>query len=90
MGPTNAVLRQVGAVGIALLLAASLIAGVGAVSADSHTDENSEEAGDGETVFPDPVEIAVAGLTVSVGPPADVDGDGIYNDINGDGAVTVG
>jgi len=89
MGTNSAVLRQAGAAGVALLIAVSLIAGVGAVSADSHTDGDGEGAEDGDTVFPDPVEISVAGLTVSVGPPADVDDDGVYNDINGDGEVTV-
>jgi hypothetical protein len=49
-----------------------------------------EETGDGEdTVFPEPVEVSIAGLTVSVGPPQDVDDDGIYSDLNGDGEVTV-
>jgi hypothetical protein len=49
-----------------------------------------EDEGDDEedAVFPEPVEVSVAGLTVSVGPPQD-DDDGIYSDLDGDGEVTV-
>ena len=75
MGDDNSTLRSIGAAGIALLLAAALIAGVGAVSADSHDGDDGDDA-DEESVFPEPVEISAAGLTVSVGPPEDVDGDG--------------
>ena len=87
MGDDNSTLRSIGAAGIALLLAATLIAGVGAVSADSHDGDDGDDA-DEESVFPEPIEISAAGLTVSVGPPEDVDGDGIYNDLNGDSEVT--
>lgn len=87
MGTDGSVLRSIGAVGIALLVAVALIAGAGAVSATDRTDGN--EADGEDSVFPDPVEISIAGITVSVGPPQDVDDDGVYNDLNGDGEVTV-
>lgn len=38
-------------------------------------------------VFTEPFSIERSGLTVSVGPPRDPDGDGAYEDVNGDGRV---
>ena len=55
-------------------------------SAEVTVEEDDDEE---DAIFPEPVEISVAGLTVSVGPPQDVDDDGIYSDLNGDGEVTV-
>jgi hypothetical protein len=52
-------------------------------------EEEIEDGDDEDAVFPEPVEVSVAGLTVSVGPPQDVDDDGIYSDLNGDSEVTV-
>jgi hypothetical protein len=59
-----------------------------AVVDDAEATVEDEEGDDGDAVFPEPVEISVAGLTVSVGPPQDVDDNGIYSDLNGDGEVT--
>ncbi|PSP74255.1 hypothetical protein BRC86_06475 [Halobacteriales archaeon QS_3_64_16] len=51
--------------------------------------EETEDGDDEDAVFLGPVEVSVAGLTVSVGPPQDIDDDGIYSDLNGDSEVTV-
>lgn len=40
-----------------------------------------------DPVFTEPFSIERGGLTVSVGPPRDPDGDGAYEDVNGDGRV---
>jgi hypothetical protein len=59
------------------------------VAEEADDEEGGDEADDDDSVFADPVELSIAGLTISVGPPEDVDDDGIYNDLNGDGEVTM-
>ena len=58
-----------------------------AVVDDAHVDV--EETDDDDAVFSEPVEIAVEGLTIEVGPPEEGDEDGVYTDLNGDDEVTV-
>jgi hypothetical protein len=47
--------------------------------------------GTAQAVFPEPLVIEVGGITLfEIGPPQDLDGDGLYEDVTGDDKVTFG
>jgi hypothetical protein len=82
--------QQLGAIVLSILLIAAggftaLSAAKGATDGANDDDSNNS----GSDVFSDPVTISLAGLTIEVGPPMDNDSDGVYEDLNGDGELTV-
>ena len=83
--------QQLGAIVLSILLIAAggFTALSAAKGATDGTNGDDGEMDDGDSVFPEPVEISFAGLTIEVGPPMDNDSDGVYEDLNGDGELTV-
>ena len=84
--------QQFGAIVLSILLIAA--GGFTALSAakgatDGMNGDDNGEMSEGDSVFPDPVVLSFAGITIEVGPPMDNDGDGVYEDLNGDGELTV-
>jgi hypothetical protein len=51
-------------------------------------DSDSDDS-DQSDLFPDPIEVTYAGITVTFGPPQDLNDDGIYADVTGDDNVSV-
>jgi parallel beta-helix repeat protein len=51
--------------------------------------DKAPTAGDGDEVFSEPVVLQFAGSTFLIGPPTDPDGDGVYEDVTGNGELTV-
>ena len=81
--------QKLGAVVLSILLIAA--GGFTALSAAKGATDgmNGENGDEGDSVFSEAVTISFAGITVEVGPPMDNDGDGVYEDLNGDGELTV-
>jgi hypothetical protein len=83
--------QKLGAIVLSILLIAAggFTALSAAKGATDGTNGDDGEMDDGDSVFPEPVEISFAGLTIEVGPPMDNDGDGVYEDLNGNSELTV-
>ncbi|PSP76706.1 hypothetical protein BRC86_00045 [Halobacteriales archaeon QS_3_64_16] len=83
--------QRFGAIVLSILLVAA--GGFTALSAATSGTGGVEDGTDSEAseceAFSEPITLSAAGLTVSVGPPMDLGGDGICEDPNGDGELTV-
>ena len=51
--------------------------------------DKAPKTDDGDEVFSEPVVLRLAESTFSIGPPTDPDGDGIYEDVTGNGELTI-
>ena len=98
MDGTNNIVRQAGAISLALLLAVSMVAGVGGIAAahDTGADDSDGDkhdgmkSGDGDDgVFSEEITLVFAGITITFGPPQDLDDDGVYEDVTGDGETNL-
>jgi len=57
------------------------------VPCESSQENSNEEAESEDGIFSEPIELELDGIEISVGPPEDPDGDGISEDVTGDGSV---
>lgn len=94
MDGTNNIVRRAGAISLALLLAVSMVAGVGGIAAahDTGADDSDGDkhdgmkSGDGDDgVFSEEITLVFAGISITLGPPQDLDDNGVYEDVTGDG-----
>jgi hypothetical protein len=83
--------QRFGAIVLSILLIAAggftalSAAGGGTGGVEGGTDSEASEC----EAFSEPITLSAAGLTISVGPPMDLGGDGVCEDLNGDGESTV-
>jgi hypothetical protein len=83
--------QRFGAIVLSILLVAAggfsalSAAGGGTGGVEGETDSEASEC----EAFSEPIVLSAAGLTISVGPPMDLGGDGVCEDLNGDGESTV-
>ena len=83
--------QRFGAIVLSILLVAAggfsalSAAGGGTGGVEGETDSEASEC----EAFSEPIVLSAAGLTISVGPPVDLGGDGVCEDLNGDGESTV-
>jgi septal ring-binding cell division protein DamX len=83
--------QRFGAIVLSILLVAAggfsalSAAGGGTGGVEGETDSEASEC----EAFSEPIVLSAAGLTISVGPPMDLGGDGVCEDFNGDGESTV-
>ena len=84
MDGTNGLVRRVGAFGLALLFVVSVVAGVGGIAA-AYDEGADTSADDSDGVFSEEITLVFAGISITLGPPQDLDDNGVYEDVTGDG-----
>lgn len=85
--------RRFGALALAALLVVSMVGASGLAAAKTEMDGNngddSDNGTEGDAVFSEEITLSFAGITVTLGPPQDLDDDGVYEDVTGDGEVNL-
>lgn len=85
--------RRFGALALAALLVVSMLGAGGLAAAKTEMDDDDSDDGDdgmeGDAVFSEEITLSFAGITITLGPPTDPNGDGVYEDVTGDGEVNV-
>jgi len=86
--------RRFGTLALAALLVASMVGASGMAAAKTEMDggddsDDSDNGMDSDAVFSEEITLSFAGITITLGPPQDLNDDGIYEDVTGDGELNV-
>lgn len=76
--------KRVGTLALAALLVVSMVGASGMAAAKTEMDGDKGDAKKCDA-FDEPLTVSFAGVTITLGPPQDLDGDGVCEDVTGDG-----